>query len=482
MKPTQRISQKLALAGVLAVTSLAAKGAQDPEPLPPAQILQRLSLKLKGVVPTAAETANFTAALQAHPDQFAAIYGAVVDSYMAAPEFRRMVQQLHSIWWGLQPGESTSLAGYIVANDHPYSELFVKDYVFLDGSLAPAYSQTGIATAEPLPSEPGDWRAVRLAPAETRFRSMLSNFDFLNTYPDTPTNKNRKRAKEIFHIFLCETLAPTDPQDHPTPPALLAAAPVDSGSPVDPPDPHGTDPNCVGCHYRLDPLARFFDHWRPPFANSTTAWFDPTQAAAGMLILPLPDGTHSKVPGVAESDLGKILLAEPRVTQCTVSTAWRFLLGQGVQLSAADGAALVQALTARQNYKDLIKKVVMHPYFWSTEEPPPLKFADMRSAFQVCTQCHSQGGGLDPAFDPGTYPFLPDPAANEALLVRIWGAINHSPGYLPMPEPPAPNVPAQPLPADTLAQLREWISAGAYTDGGQSTLTDAQIEEVLNDN
>ena len=56
---------------------------------------------------------------------------------LATPEFRGMVEELHSIWWGLQPGESTRLAGYIVANGHPYSEIFVKDYAYLDGAPDP---------------------------------------------------------------------------------------------------------------------------------------------------------------------------------------------------------------------------------------------------------------------------------------------------------------------------------------------------------
>ena len=89
------------------------------------------------------------------------------------------------------------------------------------------------------------------------------------------------------------------------------------------------------------------------------------------------------MPGVAESDLAKILLAEPRVAQCAVTQVWRFLLGQGVQLAAADSADLVQALATRESYKDVVKKVAMHPYFWSTEEPPPLKFADVKSSLQV---------------------------------------------------------------------------------------------------
>jgi hypothetical protein len=321
----------------------------------------------------------------------------------------------------------------------------------------------GIHAEEPLPTEPGDWRPVRLAAGETRYRSVLGELDFLNRFPDTPTNRNRARANYVFKTFLCETLAPT-------------AQLEEKHRFAEDDDPHGTNPDCIGCHYRLDPLARFFDHWRPPYPNTTTTWYDASQPAAGNLILRGADGSRTEHSGAGDADLARILQNEPRVSACLATKVWEMLLGPGVKLEADTAAGLVQAFAARQNFKDVVRQAAMHPYFWSTAEAPPLKYDDVKPLFLVCKDCHGPDGSARTQIDPESYPFAADPAANAALLGRIWGAINHAPGFKPMPKAPIPA-----LPADSLAKIRDWVAAGANDTNLQRTLTDDQIREVLND-
>lgn len=434
-----------------------------PEPLPPQQLAQRLSLKLRRASPTAAEVAALQQSLRDRPGEFAQIYDELVDSYLASGAFRGTVEQFHAVWWRLQPRESTRAAAWVVTEDRPYLELFARDYLYVDGRAAGDYRYAGVRTEEPLPAEPGDWRAVRLSPDEPRYRSVLSDLDFLNRFPDTPSNHNRARANYVLKTFLCETITPM-----PTPPDWEPTTPPD--------DPHGTNPDCIGCHWRLDPLARFFDHWRPPFGGGDKTWFDAEQGAIGKLYVKNADGSVSGHDGVGDGDLARILQGEPRFRQCLAQKVWEFMLGPGVKLDQPTQAKLVQAFERRGNFKDVVREAARHPWFWSTEEAPPLKFGDVGSAFDGCAGCHRVGGTNPVPFDAHSYPFRQDPRENVALLTRMWGAINGEPGFKRMPPAPRPA-----LPSDMLARLREWIAAGAVDDEGRITLTDAQIQEVLHD-
>lgn len=455
----------VSLVGVLSLVSSAFAST----PVAPSVLLQKLSLKLRASVPTAAETAAFEAKLQAAPDRFAAIYAEEIAAYLRSEPFLGVVEMLHTIWWRVPMAESSKLAARIVFDDRPYGELFDRQYVYLDGLKAGPYRRAGIRTEEPLPTVAGDWRAVRLADDETRFRSVLSNLDLLNQFPDTPTNRNRARANHMFRTFLCESLTPTEPV-----PEFVAEAQALGGSTE---DDHGTDPDCIGCHWRLDPMARFFDGWRPPFPDSVGTWFDSSQAAAGKAIVRVEDGSYRVHEGASETELARLLFADPRLRSCVAKRAWEFVFGTGVKLPEDVQASLVATFNRRQSYKELLSAVLNHPYFWSTDEAPALRFADVKVHFSGCGgSCHSTNGRVEPKFDPGAYPFATDSAANARVMTRIWGAINHAVGFVAMPRAPRPK-----LANEALSALRDWIVAGAHDDTGRPTLNDDQIRGVLDE-
>jgi hypothetical protein len=444
------------------------------EPLPAHTLLQKLSLKLRGSSPSAEELAAFKEQTEREPGRFPEILAEEVQRYMASPRFRDVVENMHAVWWRLPRRETTYLAGEIVQNDRPYFEIFNKNYLLLDGATARDYIESSIGTEGPLPTVPGDWRKVRLAEDETRFRSILSGIDVLNQFPDTPTNKNRARSNYIFKTFLCETLAPTPPGEF-TPWETSheeASAFARLG------DEHGTNPDCIGCHYRLDPMARFFDHWRPPLPNKVGTWFDPSQEAKGKAIIRESDGTTRAYEGTAESALALILREDPKVKRCVVNKAWEFVFGTAVKIPEETESQLVAKFESRQNFKELLAAVVQHPYFWSTEEAPPLKFEDVKAAFGSCADvmCHRPDGNTSPKFDPQAYPFRADAEANFRLVKDIWSAINHKSGYSPMPKKPRPK-----LPPDVLSKIKDWISAGAFDGQSNATLSETQIQEVLDE-
>lgn len=439
--------------------------AAEPTPIEAAQLLKKLSLRLKHSLPSREETQAFQRALREYPDQFDKIYDERIEAYLSGSEFSDVVESFHSIWWRLLPAESTRLARYIVAEDRPYSEVFQHNYLVINGQNAPRYQRQGIATDGALPSGSDDWRVLRLKDDETRFRSVLGSLDFLDTYPDTPTNRNRKRANYVFSTFLCESLAPSDPDSK----ATLRD------------DPHGSNPNCIGCHYRLDPLARFFDRWRPPSASSVLTWYDEGEAAKGKLIVKPAEGGRFDYEGTGEGELSQILSKEPRVHACVAKKVWETFVGSAIKLDNSSAMELTKAFKTRDNFKDLVRAAVHHPYFWSNERPPALTFNDVKASFKICSTCHSSQGSTFPRFDPAAYPFATVASENAQLLRDIYAAITHQPDYSPMPKSPAPGVPAQALSVEQLSAIREWIYNGALDSAGRPTLSETEKQEVLHD-
>jgi hypothetical protein len=363
-----------------------------------------------------------------------------------------VIEAANAVWWRIpQGGPSTRLARHVVTLDRPYDELLVKDYAYLDGEEAQFAAQQGLMTDAAMPGAGDDYTEVPLAAAEWRYRSVFSNRDFLDTFPDTPTNRNRKRANQVFHSFLCETLAPaanTHKKDD---------------------DPHGSDPACIGCHYRLDPMARFFDHWRPPVVAGLSTYFDPTPTAAGALVW----APGQQVAGAGESDLGAILKDRPEWRQCVARRSWEFVYGAGTRLDPETLAKVTSDFEASgRKLKAAVRAAVLHPYFWSTAEPAPTNFADVSTVVKQCG-CHNR---QVPHLGPDTFPFDPDRAVNAQTIKRLWHAVNGHTGYKRMPPDPRPA-----LPGEHIAILRDWIQNGARDAALAPTLTDAEIEEILND-
>lgn len=239
-------------------------------------------------------------------------------------------------------------------------------------------------------------------------------------------------------------------------------------------DLHGTDPNCVGCHYRLDPLARFFDGWRPPYPGSVLAVYDPDQKAAGTLVERDARGSARRSSGQGETDLAKILLDSPNVHYCIAKRVWGFVQGPGTRLDPGFGTELVNTFKKTDSLRSVVSAAVKHPYFWSTERPPAMNFADIKRNFDTCVSCHTPSGPIKPNFDPRSYPFAANSRENVELLSKIFGAINRDERFKAMPP-----LEAAALSPEALALIRQWIVAGAHDNNNNATLNDDEIKEVL---
>lgn len=448
-------------ASTLVLATLLVSAPAVAQPLPADQALMKLSMKLRGHGPTLAEKTAFRTAAAGDEQVFLGALSEKVSEYLESEEFAAVIETAHSVWWRIAPGASSKLARFIVTNDRSYDELLVKDYVYFNGVDALRAARQGIQTDGALPNQYEDYQVVPLAAGEARYRSVFSNFDFLNTFPDTATNKNRKRANQIFHSFMCETLSPGTKH---------AALVKSQEQALDSDDPHGSDPACIGCHYRLDPMARFFDQWRPALFPGLDSYFDPTLPAAGQVVL---EGGGGAFPGAGESGLGAVLKERVEWRQCVSRRVWEFVYGAGARVEAAALADVMADFDqSGRRLKAAVRAAVLHPYFWSTAEPVPINFADVSPIMRQCG-CH---GGQAPHLGPNNYPWSADHVENAATVKRLWHAVNGHASYKKMPPGDRPA-----LPPESIATLRAWIQAGARDMSMTPSLSDAEAEEILND-
>jgi mono/diheme cytochrome c family protein len=169
-----------------------------------------------------------------------------------------------------------------------------------------------------------------------------------------------------------------------------------------------------------------------------------------------------------------LLSSSPNVHACITKKVWEFVQGTGVRLDPEFGAELVDVYKQTDSLRSVVAAAVRHPYFWSTERPPPMNFADVKREFDTCATCHAKGGPTKPDFDPKSYPFAATATENVAFLRRIFGAINRDAGFKAMPPQDAAA-----LSPEALALIRQWIAAGAHDNKNQPSLNDDEIKEVL---
>ena len=426
-------------------------------PLSARQLVNKVSQVTTNRPAAAQDVAAFEAAVATGPEGFPGAYRHLLANFLARPEYPETIERIHALWWHLPFGSVAKHAGFVVSQNRSYDELFVRDYIYTDVSLAGVYRQLGVKVLDSLPDEAGAPKLVRLSPEETRFRGLFGSLEFLQVYPDATTNLNRKRANQVFRVAFCQSLANT--VSLPTLHASLA-------------DDHGTNPDCVGCHRRLDPMARFFDHWRPPTIDGSFAEWDPAAASAGTVLLGGPLGTDRSYPGNGDGDLGAIVIRQPEFPLCMADLAWQYVFGKEVALDEQTRQAMSARFSASRRFNDLVADALNHPYFWSDAEAPALVYTDVKPRLRDCRGCHANSGGT--RFDSNVYPFRADLAENLALLKRMWGALSHYAGFRPMPEAPRPN-----LSQEDMDALRAWIESGARDEQGMPTVTDEEAEEIL---
>lgn len=324
-------------------------------PLEAPALLRRISLDLRGTLPSVAELD----AVEADPDALEGIR----DGYLGEPAFEeRLVSLLGETWHtlvddvtvqvnevGLGAGEEyryvrsvgeepLRLMAHIAAEDRPFSEIVTVDYTVADETLAAIW---------PLdyPSDATGWRVSRYTD-DRPAAGVLATNGLWWRYTTNQSNANRGRAAAIARLLLCH--------DYLARPVSFAGAVLDEA---------GTaaatqeDPACVTCHASLDPLAAslFGFWWFEEHQLDEMSYYHASREPLGERVLGVGPGWFgARVAGLEE--VGARIASDVRFPRCVARTFAGTLWGRPVEVADFDR---VTALTASFEARDLRLKPLL---------------------------------------------------------------------------------------------------------------------------
>ncbi|MCB9760466.1 MAG: DUF1585 domain-containing protein [Alphaproteobacteria bacterium] len=323
------------------LTLLACAG--DPEPAPEARyvplegprLARRLSLDLRGVLPSPAELAR----AEADPDAVDALRDAWLDDPLLE---ERLVHLLAEHWhtrvddYLLSWREYPAIAGDPYA-EHPFeravgeeplrlmARIAVEDrswdeVVTADTTMANALLES-IWPVERLGGD-GDWQEARYTD-DRPAAGVLATNGLWWRYESTVTNYNRARAAALVNLLVCEDIA-SQPVSFAELPALI--------------DEESTrralreTPACLHCHSSVDPIAAtLFGFWAANEHNSFEIdTYHPEREGQGADLMDVTPHWFG-VPVRDLEDLGQAIAMDSRFPRCAVETLveplWRRPVG-----------------------------------------------------------------------------------------------------------------------------------------------------------
>ena len=306
--------------------------AQEPAlvPLDSPRLLRRLSLDLRGTLPSVDELD----AVEKKPKALAELRL----EYLEDPAFEERLVYLFAESWQTRaesyyifhtefkhldspefehPFEASigeeplRLLAHVVANDRPWGEIVHADYTIANPMLASIW---------PLDWEEGaqGWRKTQYSDGRPS-AGILSSNGLWWRYQTTLTGNNRGRANAIARLLVCDDYAARQVDFEDLPPlsdedALEAAI--------------KTVPTCTSCHATLDPIAStLFGFWLSVQDNANDlSTYHVEREALGPLLLEVEPAWFG-TPVRDLEGLGHAISQDPRFSKCAVQTmaeaTWR---------------------------------------------------------------------------------------------------------------------------------------------------------------
>ena len=304
-----------------------------------AEYVRRLSLDLRGRVPTieewnAFEASNPEPTIDAFMDDpgfgarirsiYASIYRTVTDQYnLSGSDF----QWEDEISFRRSIGEEPlRLLSYVAENDLPWTTIVTADYTMANqvlGSIFPvAYEQRDDSQND---SE-DDWQPVPYVDGRP-MAGVLSSNALWWRFTSTNTNANRMRANVASTILLCNNYL-SRPISFERDSNLLDEDAVQ--------DAISNDPACVNCHRTLDPLAaHFFGFWNVvPDSWIEVSQYHSDRERYWQTYLDTPPEYFGQ-PSAGFAELGWLIASDSRFPNCATEQVASALLQQSFDFSDA---------------------------------------------------------------------------------------------------------------------------------------------------
>lgn len=340
--------------------------------LSPTEHLTRASLALRGLRPSVADLQ----AVAADPTQLPAI----VDRYLASPEFGATIEDLHNEQllmrleqpqFTVEPVAGTATEGAtflqlnqslyqeplrlirdVVMTDRPYTDIVTASYTMADGIVAAVW---GYAHA----SAPDQWEKTSY-PDGRGAAGILSTSAFYQRWHSTGFNYNRGRANEISRALLCHDFLSSD---------IVVDTSIDLSDPDVVANAVVQNPSCAGCHQTLDPLASYLFPFKGNLVvGQITAyplqWYLPGQINRWQTANKRPPMYFGDTAS-GLSGLGQAIAQDPRFARCAAVHFASFFTEVPEDQLPADWIAQLQQQFVASNYsaKQLAKAVVLSDAF-----------------------------------------------------------------------------------------------------------------------
>ncbi len=325
-----------------------------------ARLVRRMSLDLRGVLPSVAELDT----LSGQPPE------ALRDQFLDDLRFEERLVHLLGQAWRTQVDEflvlyfenpelnsdprmeypferavgeePLRLMAHVAAQDLPWSTIVTADWSMAD-------DVTGALWPLDYPSGDTGWQVVRYTDARPAAGVLATNGLWWR-YFSTVSNYNRGRTAAISRLLLCE--------DYTARPVTLAdSTSVTAGEEVE--DELRSNPYCLGCHASLDPIATaLFGFWPANEYNlDELEHYHPERELLGEDLLGVaPSYFGTPFSGLAQ--LGELVAADPRFARCTAETAAGLLWRRPVDIAdAAEIETIRAAYAADGHYKAVLQAV-----------------------------------------------------------------------------------------------------------------------------
>jgi hypothetical protein len=335
-----------------------AEAPPDLLPLDDARLIRRMSLDLRGTLPSLAELDSVVEG---------ATPATLRDTFLDDPRFEERLVQLLGQAWRTQvdeflvlytenpelAGDPTSeypferavgeeplrLMAHVAAEGLPWSTIVTADWSM-------ANEVTGRLWPNDYPADGLGWQVVRYTDQRPAAGVLATNGLWWR-YFSTVSNYNRGRTAAIARLLLCE--------DYTARPVTLSASTAVTDAETAE-DELRENPYCLGCHASLDPAATaLFGFWPANEYNlDELERYHPERELVGEDLLGV-ESSWFGTPFSGLSELGVLVAADPRFARCTVETAASLLWRRPV---GVEDAAEIEAVRARHvengTYKDTL--------------------------------------------------------------------------------------------------------------------------------
>ena len=337
------------------------------------RLLRRISLDLRGVLPTLAELGQ----VEADP----AAVETLRDAWLEDPRFEQRLVEIFAEQWhtlvdeflvthreyqalASSPGseypfersvgeEPLRLMAYLAAGDQPFSEILTADFTLANDLLASIWD---LNFSEEGSGEGEGWQEARYGDGRPAAGVLATNGLWWR-YHTTASNYNRGRVAALVRLLVCE--------DYLSRPVSLDEASIAEGEEVE--DALRANPYCMGCHASIDPIASalFGFYSLNEYSIFEIDRYHAEREPLGSLLLETaPEWFGTPVADLA--GLGKAISEDPRFPTCVVKrtsqalwrraptlddfsqveTLRRSFLASGLQLKA-----LIRAITDTPIYR-----------------------------------------------------------------------------------------------------------------------------------